>query len=321
MALNRKTHIHVFGENDLAFLSQIAFFCKALRRLYGPWEPIRVRCFLGGPEFDWRSAPAHIRQCRNDIEIITADPADYAARSFYAQCDHAFLDVCEDAEVVVFADADTFWLQRPDVLLETVYLNRAIAGCMAHFPPPESRPDVKVFWENLFAAHVGRAPRFDHSCSLLHDSASPFYVNFGFVAVDAELMRRHGQDFINLVHTVQKSSAYPYFSYQVALALWAARHEINPISVPLHYNFPNDDRIFDFSRIGLQDIIVFHYLRTNKFKRDKMFVDIENFSECVGAAGGRADGMLQRILLDIYRVPEWLAHQEEPANDAAVNAS
>lgn len=321
MPLNLRTDIHIVGENNLAFLSQIAFFCKALRRLYQPSEPIRVRCFLGGPDFDWETAPPHVQACRDEIEIIRADPADYARRAFYAQCDDAFLNIREDAQVVVFADADTFWLRRPDTLFDIVHLNRAAAGCMIHYPPPDGSGDAKALWHGLFAQHVGHEPRFDHVCSLQPNSASPFCVNFAFVPMEAELMRRDAKEFIQLVHTLRPKLAYPYFSYQIALALWAAKRRINTVSVPFQYNFPNDDKVFEFSNLEMEDIIAVHYLRKDKFKRSRMFLDADSFMECVDTPGGRADAMLQRILLNVYRVPEWLRRNPNAANYESGNVS
>jgi hypothetical protein len=58
-----RTHIYIAGTADITFLSQIAFFDRALRLLYGSCPHIRVRCFLGGAAIDQRRLPAHIAHC------------------------------------------------------------------------------------------------------------------------------------------------------------------------------------------------------------------------------------------------------------------
>jgi hypothetical protein len=156
MPFSRKTDIHIVGEANNTFLCQIAFFCKALRRLYERSDFLRVRCFLGGPPVDWKGVAPHIAECQQDIEIVYFDTTK-AAQGMHVQCDAAFLNINNDAELVVFADADTFWFQRPDALLETVLLNRAVTGCITHYPPPDAHEQSPhAYWERLFEEYVGR---------------------------------------------------------------------------------------------------------------------------------------------------------------------
>ncbi len=307
MPLGRRVDIHIVGEADLGFLSQIAFFCRSLRRIYRSSEPIRVRCFLGGPAFDWSAAPPHVQACRDDIEIICADPADYAARSYYSQCDESYLNVRDDAEVIVFADADTFWLRRSDELFEAVYQNRAVAGCMAHFPPPGGGNDPQSYWSRLFADYVGRPPKFDHVCSLLPGSESPFYVNFAFVVIDAATLRQHGEAFVEQVRALVASSSNPYFSYQIGLTLWAAKLGLKTMPISLRYNFPNDDRVFQFADLDEREIVVVHYLREAAFRRSELFRGAEAFSAFMSKPKGRGDTLLSRLLTEECDVAQWLA--------------
>jgi hypothetical protein len=208
--------------------------------------------------------------------------------------------------LIVFADADTVWLQRPDRLFEIVHLNHAIAGCIAHFPPPEPSENTRLYWEELFQTYVGSPPAFDHACSLKPHVATPFYVNFAFVVADSDIMRRYGKLYVELAQRMRSRLKHPYFSYQIALTLWAAKLKLNVISIPIRYNFPNDDAVYEFVNFDQHDIVVFHYLREVSFRRGTLFNSLGEFRRFITAKKGRADMLFADLCQNVLEVEKWL---------------
>lgn len=300
----RKTHIHIVGEANIGFISQIAFFCRALRRLYDRTEPVRVRCFLGGGEFDWTTAAPHIAAYRDDFDIVMAGEDAYAAHGLYAQCDQAFTDVSDDAEVIVFADADTFWLHRIDDLVDDVFRNHSVAGCMAHFPPPDDH--AEDYWERQFSEFSVMNPRLSYQYSMLPEKNSPFYVNFGFVVMSATTLRMYKNDYIDIARSIRSVSEYPYFCYQIALTVLIEKFNLSKRLLPMEYNFPNDDRILLYHDILHKNIRVFHYLREERFKRCEIFLNKENFVKFCSQKNENMNYLLLSFMMRELSIGEWI---------------
>ncbi|MEM8635202.1 MAG: hypothetical protein AAGF33_09525 [Pseudomonadota bacterium] len=301
-----RIHVHLVGEANIGFLSQIAFFVHSLC-LTKDQHQYSVRCFLGGEPVNWEALPEHIQRCKDKIEIIQPDKDTYQREGMFAQCDEAFLNIRPDADIIVYCDCDTFWLKSPVDLYEIIMLNRTVAGTIVHFPPPEFSPDVRSHWNRLFDQVLSSSPTFNHTCSLGDLIPSPFCPNFAFVAMTAESMREHGSSYIEITTRLRSMISNPYFSYQIGLSLWLKRHNISSMAIPLQYNFPNDDKVFERYSFTISDIFLVHYLRERSFKRNSLFVSIENFEAFLAIPNKSiADQMLAEIWTHKISVIDWM---------------
>ena len=122
----------------------------------------------------------------------------------------------------------------------------------------------------------------------------------------ADIIKRHSALYIDIARRLRQQMYHPYFSYQIALTLWAAKLKMNTISIPFHYNFPNDDTVYEFANLDEEDIVVFHYLREYSFQRGELFANAEAFRHFLRANKGRADGLLARVWHTAFNVAEWI---------------
>ena len=76
---------------------------------------------------------------------------------------------------------------------------------------------------------------------------------------------------------------YPYFSGQVALALAVAAMDARTCALPMRYNFPNDALAEQRFPEELENVKVFHYLRTDQFDRQLAFTSREQYQEFLQA--------------------------------------
>jgi hypothetical protein len=215
--------------------------------------------------------------------------SDGDASDYSAQIDQRWLNVDDDCDFVIFADADTMVLRPFDDLIEGLSRQPAVAGVIAHYPFPQrpgERPDIK--WRELTARFVG--PPVDHSYAhtLVSPDAPnairlcPFYVNFGFVVIPRQLLSTVRSSYLDIRPQVSHQLATPYFGAQVALTLAIHRTGVPRRALDLKYNFPNDPKAEAMHPGSLSDLRVIHYLRTTHFDRQRIFGSRRAFDEFLG---------------------------------------
>jgi hypothetical protein len=272
-----------------SFLSQIAAFNTALSRLtWSRWQPSVLVCMGSGPDSravdEWRP---HLR----DVTIIFA-PISHSESIpfFYAQIDGLFRWAPNDADVLVRMDADTLPIGDFEDVLDHVVDTASIAGVMAHFAFP-ARPGMssREAWLRAADGLIGAPLDFRYSYSLTDVNApeenriAPFYLNDGVVFFPKSLFREFAERYLNLRPKLMDRLAYPYFSGQVALTLAVTEMGARTSALPMRYNFPNDELATRRFPEELENVKIFHYLRTDKFDRQLIFADAGNYQSFLNA--------------------------------------
>lgn len=254
-----------------AFLSQIAAMHRALFTLgWTRWEP-SVHVMFGGP-----MDAAALEQWRPHLGRATMTflaPLDFAAKGIWAQADAELTAAPRDADVVLAMDADTIIVRNIETVLDQVLIEKAIAGCMAHYRMPvwNDQPEREV-WASLADGLTDAPLDFVHRYSMNPDAEpAPFYLNFGAVFVESGALQGILRHFVPFRTALAERLPKPVFSAQVALTLAAAEAGVKQIVLPERYNFPNDPLSARLYPDELREAAVFHYLRPKDFDRAKVF--------------------------------------------------
>ena len=173
----------------------------------------------------------------NGIELRWAPAAEYATIGYFSTVAHR-LRHRFPSDVVLLLDADTL-IRRPlDQLIERVYIEQVLAGCIAHITPLPTGKLGQPSWAELFAACGLGEPRleFEHTgwgyfFSEERYRYCPAYFNFGVIAAPSAVLARIGPAFeTHLFHLRRVMESY--FDAQLALTLAIAELEIPVRSLP-----------------------------------------------------------------------------------------
>jgi hypothetical protein len=188
------------------------------------------------------------------------------------------------ADIVLFADADVIFVAGVDDLLDALNHTPAIAGVIAHAPPPKEDLD----WNHLFDEAQIPLPHDAYQYSgwrlMCHSPAQrivPAYYNFGAVFVPGSWVTTLGYVYERSLGFAE-NAGLGHFKGQVALTLALYRLGRRRLALELRYNFPND-HLFDAAYPeDLRDIRILHYLRTEVVNRDADFASIEALKNLIG---------------------------------------
>ena len=149
-----------------------------------------------------------------------------------------------DAEVVLFADADTLFVNSVDDLLESLQTVPVVAGVMAHVPPFATRPEET--WNTIFRKLGRSLPSDLHQHTgwgtMFHRNDvrfSPIYYNFGAVFVSCDFLPDLAAAYQRQLVVAEKADV-GYFIGQLALTLAIYELDLPRIALSPRYNFPND---------------------------------------------------------------------------------
>jgi hypothetical protein len=269
----------VVGSPNAGFYSQVAAINLAIKTL--PWRRWRPEIFvaMGGPSGNgedsferWR---AHLREVSFSYVAETA----WEQANNWAQVETRLLSAPRNMDIYVTIDADTLPVAPLEDVLDEIHATQSIAGVMAHFPPP-GLPDSQA-WHDL-ATRIG-APRleflFDYS---LMDKAdpenrhrAPIYFNGGVVFFANSCFERFVKPYFTNIWQLIEALPEPSddFSGQIALPFTVEKTGLVANTLPMRYNYPNDDLAISLNPGELEEVIIFHYLRTHDFDRRKIFAD------------------------------------------------
>ena len=293
-----------------AFFAQIAAISLALGRLaWRDWEPSLVMCLGGEPDAEaLRDFLPYLR----DVATVFVPPALAEATPWYfAQYDALHRWAPRDADVVVRMDADTLPVGDFEDLLDHVARTGCIAGVIAHGKFP-GWPGVtsREAWQRIAAGLIDAPLDFAHAYSLAgaelvdDDRVTPFYVNFGAVFFPRAGFDRVSERYLALRPQVMERLPEPYFAGQVALALVVAEIGAATCALPMRYNFPNDELAAERFPEELQEVRIFHYLRTDAVDRQRIFADAEGYRAFLEAPLTGVDGAfrdhVRRVIGDEY---------------------
>ncbi len=271
------------GSPNPGFLSQIAVLkTSILSRPWQRWSP-SVRCILGGPA-DWPAMQRWLPQLADvDVEILSADR--FRDAGYLAQAERRLAVGAAGVDVVVLLDADTLLIGSLEDVLDEVLRENAVAGVMAHygFPVPGGNATVRD-WAALARGLLTEPIRFDHRYSLTAHAApaqarrSPFYVNAGMILIAGPVLGDLNSAYARLRPRVTPRLFAPYYAGQVALALAVEERRLNTLALPMRYNFPNDPRAEARLPEELGNVVLLHYLRTDRFDRQEIFTDAGRYA-------------------------------------------
>lgn len=261
------------------FFSQIAAFRTALSRLpWTRWEPSITVCLGEGLDVAalqrWQP---HLR----DV-ALTLVPTSITERDtfYYGQIDSLYRWAPRDADVLVRMDADTLPVGDLEDVLDLVASTTSIAGVMTHFPFPRTPGlNARQSWQHVSKGLIDHPLDFRLSYSLVgpeahpDDRQSPFYVNDGVVFFAREVFEEFSSHYLAIRPRLMDRLASPYFAGQVALTLAATQMCATTIALPMRYNFPNDASATKRFPEELEEVRMFHYLRTDTFDRQEIFRD------------------------------------------------
>jgi hypothetical protein len=158
----RKVAILIPASPVRGFLSQIAAFSLALRRLeWRRWHSV-LHVFLGGEDDghalrEWR---LHIR----DVVTVLVPPSVAEGEAFfYAQIDSCIRWAPSDADALVRMDADTLPVDGFEDVLDYVVDNDCVAGVISHARfPGWPGLDSRQAWSRAADGLIGASLRFEY---------------------------------------------------------------------------------------------------------------------------------------------------------------
>jgi hypothetical protein len=297
-----KLEFFVCGSPNAAFYSQAAMFRLALDSFGGDFARARLVLCLGAHER--QPLPARWEPHFRAIEVQWA-PVD----SFLEHGDgsyHVYDLVDPGADLSFVCDADTLPLRPlPADFLAGLLAEPAIAGVLAHRMPPRHDAkgrdlrhlDVRGFWAHLGREVTGAEPDLHYELPLplppqRHLDPSPFYLNYGFIAATPALFRAlHEQ--LDIVQPRVREVLDNDFYMQLAIPMAVQRGALPTRVLPMRYNFPNDPLADAAYPDELAQVVVVHYLRTERFDRHRIFATAQAFNAFLALQLSGSDAVFQ----------------------------
>lgn len=261
-----------------AFFSQIAMFRRALDRLGGDYAGARVVAVFGDAEIS--EMPPDWARHLNRVETHWVSREDFAARGYFAQSSRRFDLITPDADLSVLCDADVLMLRPFDQNVLDLIGKDEVAGVIAHyhFGWSHTSGNPAQDWKTVAHEVLGSGIALDYAYTLagIGKAEAPFYVNFGVVAGTPAGLKRVRAE-MQRIEKQTEEMIDNYFSAQVAFALAVAQSKVTARALPMRYNFPNDERAEALFPAEAEAIIFLHYLRLDRFDRQKIFATPEAF--------------------------------------------
>lgn len=271
------------------FFSQIAAFSAALSRLpWTRWEPSITVCLGDALDVD---ALQRWQPYLRDVALTLVPPSITERNTFYyGQIDSLYRWAPRDADVLVRMDADTLPVGDLEDVLDLVLTKACIAGVMAHFAFPRTPGlSARQSWHHVSQGLIDRPLDFRLSYSLVGEEAqpddrdAPFYVNDGVVFLARDIFEEFSHHYLAIRPRLMDRLSSPYFAGQVGLTLAATQMGAATYALPMRYNFPNDVAATRRFPEELDDVRIFHYLRTDTFDRQDIFRDQSGYDRFIEA--------------------------------------
>jgi Glycosyltransferase 61 len=218
-------------------------------------------------------------------------------------------------------DADTLVVRNFEDLLDYVLETASVAGVTAHFKFP-TWPGISSHesWRSLADELIAAPLDFSHAYSLAtadtpeEDRYTPFYVNDGMVLFARSVFPDVVRHYLSLRPKLMDRIPDPYFSGQIALGLAIAETGIRSWALPMRYNFPNDENADRRYPEELEDVHIFHYLRTDKFDRQKIFTNANEYDQFLRSTLSGSNYVFQQYVSKLIGL-EYPFVTDEPAAD------
>lgn len=276
---------------NAGFYSEIAAIDHAIKALpWGRWEP-ELYVFMGSrpPFAESDDSFERWRVFLREVNFSYVSEASWERINNWAQVEDSLLMAPRGADVYVTLDADTLPVAGLESVLDEVYATQSVAGVMAHFPPGVL-PNANA-WRDL-ATRIGLS-NLDFSCeySLVSHEApeerrkAPIYFNGGVVFFSQPCFDRFIRTSIDIRwELVDRSDDFDFFSSQIAMTLAITKLGLPYRVLPMRYNYPNDDIALRTQPGELENVAIFHYLRTQHFDRRKIFTNAVEYQKFLGTS-------------------------------------
>jgi capsular polysaccharide biosynthesis protein len=286
-----------------AFFSQIAAFSWALKSLrWSRWQPA-LRVVMGG-DVDTQALERWL-PFLGDVEIVLLSRVQSRREGIWAQYDSLYQIASKDADVILRMDADTLPVSDFEDVLDRVMEIGGIAGVIEHYPfsAPGGLAQSED-WQRLATDVIGRPLDLCFRYTLLPDPErpAPFYLNDGAVYCSGKIFPELSRHYLRLRPRLVHRLTDPYFAGQVGFALAVAELGAPTWALPARYNFPNDERAASLHQDELARVAVFHYLRTEKFDRHKIFRDAAEYGGFIERHLTGVDAVFQKKVREIFGV-------------------
>jgi len=265
----------ICGTPNDAFCSQIAFFRLCLDKLGETYKNARLVAAFG--DHSEEKIPKKWLPYFKNIQVEWSYNKLSTNICHSAQHYHRFELIRPDADMAVLVDADTMLFRPFPELIQQCLDKPALFGVIAH-----QRVPIEKDWHEISKKVLGRSIQINHSYTLKPrkpEHESPFYINYGFLAGPPHLLQQaYKQDILLVDKTCEQVG--PFFCAQVSLAFAIDELKLPHKALPMRYNYPNDKIADSIHAKETNKIILFHYLRTNRYDRHKIFssqVEFENF--------------------------------------------
>lgn len=263
----------------LPFLSQISAFYHALNRLeWKEWEPQLEVYFAEAIDLGIATQFQGWQSLYPNISIRFSRRSG-ENRYYDRQLDSLYGDVPLLADVIARCDADTLIAGDIEDLLDYVHEKQCIAGCIAHFGfPRAAQVGNREAWVSLLESSVS-AIKYDYAYTLGHmlaqtrgDQVTPFYINDGVVFFGRNYFKEFAPRYLAMRPSIQRRLRNPYFAGQATLSAVVAAIGKRAVGLPLRYNLPNDVNITGKYNMELDNVRIWHYLRTDQVDRQQIFM-------------------------------------------------
>jgi hypothetical protein len=284
-----------------AFFSQIAAFSLALKSLrWSRWRP-SLHVVMGG-DVDAQALERWL-PFLGDVEIVLLSRNQSLREGIWAQYDSLYTMASKDADVVLRIDADTLPVGDFEDVLDRVVEIGGIAGVIEHHP--FSKPiglARSEDWQKLASDVIGKPLDLSFRYTLLPNPEwpAPFYLNDGAVFCSGRIFPELSEAYLRLRPQLVHRLGVSYFAGQVGFALAVAELDAPTWALPVRYNFPNDQRAVSLHQDELSQVVIFHYLRTERYDRHKIFTDEREYQRFIDLRLTGVDAVFQQKVREIF---------------------
>ncbi|MCM2131848.1 hypothetical protein [Larsenimonas rhizosphaerae] len=275
----------IAGEPNSGFLSQIAFFKKAVDNCFDRHAQSHVVAYLGTLN-EQEKKLGKWQSFLEDVDVRFVDSNLVRKEGYFAQAKARFEHAeSSNADICILCDADTIPLGSLDYVFEKLTDTHPVAGVIAHFPPPnlfnKGLPGFMALGNRMLGMRLQTPYDFsllDHGGEQDYIFKAPFYINHGFIAFVRESLKKFYPTYFDIRKRLSSEFGMTDFAGQVAMPLALKSMNMDGISLPMRYNFPNDSKAFILYPDEFDNIVFLHYLRENNYKRREVFSTPESFN-------------------------------------------
>jgi hypothetical protein len=274
---------------NAGFYSEIAAINLVIKTLpWQRWEPIlcvtmgsRMPSANEEDSFDrWRS---YVRE----VNFTYVAESQWLWYGNWAQVDSVLQLAPRDADVYVTIDADILPVAGLEGILDEVYERKSIAGIMAHCIPPLFNGVQD--WDDLSRKINAKSLDCSFAYSLVDSNEpdgrrkSPIYFNGGVIFYHHNCFDEFVRPYSAMCTKLKEHlGIWADFSGQIAMPFVLADNHLPAYTLPIRYNYPNDDAAILLHPGELENVVIFHYLRTEIFDRRRIFANADEYNIFLG---------------------------------------